>query len=52
MDHSVYGYLARQTTQRLMMLLQDYAGKEDAYNINIWRAIREILESRGVRVAE
>lgn len=43
MDHSVQGYLERQSTQLLETLLQKYTGTREEYLVDI---ISEILEKR------
>ncbi len=48
MDHSLQGYLERQATDRLLMLLEEYAPKEDEYNKSIYEMLLDILTRRGV----
>ena len=46
MDHSVAGYLRRQDTQKLEMLLESYMMEKSTAGNDILRIIREILKER------
>lgn len=48
MDHSIQGYLKRQSTDRLIVLLDDYKGSDNEYEKNIFMMVYDILEQRGV----
>ena len=46
MDHSLYGYLSRQSTPMLRMLQEIYEKKEEPYDKEVYRMIRDILALR------
>ena len=46
MDHSLYGYLSRQSTPMLRMLQEIYEKKEEPYDKEVCRMIRDILALR------
>lgn len=48
MDHSLQGYLGRQTTDALLVLLQSYQEKEDDFSQGIAQMILGVLAQRGV----
>lgn len=45
MEHSVEAYLSRQSTEILVMLMQQYSGEEDI--LGIAEIIRQLLAARG-----
>lgn len=45
MEHSVEAYLSRQSTEILVMLMQQYSGEEDI--LGITEIIRQLLAARG-----
>ena len=47
MDHSIYAYLNRRSTQQLLELWYYYLGTDKEYDQTIFRMVTEILAKRG-----
>ena len=47
MDHSIYAYLNRRSTQQLLELWYYYLGTDNEYDQTIFRMVTEILAKRG-----
>ena len=47
MDHSLYGYLTRRTTEELLLILRDNAGNDDEVSKQIIVLAQQILSSKG-----
>ena len=47
MDHSIYAYLNRRSTQQLPELWYYYLGTDNEYDQTIFRMVTEILAKRG-----